>query len=240
MADFKESSGFCVHCRKRVVGRKQEASHLFWLIATLFSCGLFGIVWLISMWAKAGEPFKCSFCGTPLQPLAATGASLGTGGAFGAAAGQTKNSPHPVLIVGGVIFGLALMGVMIITVGKTVGGRREAAAPSSQSPSPVNALPISKSPAIKQPQQSSEQQAQARRRWAQQYEIRKRGDGFANAKCTVGGKNNTTLSMRSEAVVIEGAIQTLSDSGYFDEVFDQGFTKLILMDPVGHTITLTR
>ena len=72
MAEYKESSGYCPHCRRQVVGRREEASHTFWLIATLFSCGLFAIVWLISSLSKASKPFHCSVCGTAIQAFPAT------------------------------------------------------------------------------------------------------------------------------------------------------------------------
>jgi hypothetical protein len=225
MADYKESSGFCVTCQKRVVGRKEEASHTFWLIATLFSCGLFGIVWLISSFSKASQPFNCSFCGTPLKALTT---------------GSTGNSPSPVLIIGGSIAVLAFIGLIITITGNSVRSRRTEAMTTSQYTEPPKTTLVVKPSAASQSKQNVEQQIQARQRWAQQYQIRKANDGFANAKCTVSGKNNTTLTMRSKAVVMKEAIQTLNNSGYFDEVFEQGFTKLVLEDTVGNIVTITR
>lgn len=73
MANFKEQSGWCANCNRQVLGRKQEASHLFWLVATLFSCGLFALFWFFDGVSKSSKPFLCPQCGTALgsQPKAA-------------------------------------------------------------------------------------------------------------------------------------------------------------------------
>ena len=66
MANFKEQSGWCANCNRQVLGRKQEASHLFWLVATLFSCGIFALFWFFDSASKSAKPFLCPHCGTAL------------------------------------------------------------------------------------------------------------------------------------------------------------------------------
>src|SRR3954468_17311178 len=66
MADYKESSGFCPTCQRQVVVRKEQKNDVFWLLAVLFSCGLFVIFWIISSLNRASQPYHCSVCGTNL------------------------------------------------------------------------------------------------------------------------------------------------------------------------------
>ena len=113
MANFKESSGYCPHCQKRVVGRREEADHTFWLIGTIFSCGLFAVIWAISSIIKAGEPFRCSICGTPLQATPATGNFSRSNAPFGAAS-SNKNTSKPFLLVGAALVGLVVLASAII------------------------------------------------------------------------------------------------------------------------------
>lgn len=63
MANFTEKSGWCPGCNRQVLARKAEPSHVFWLIATLFSCGFFIIFWFFDIIAKSSKPFLCSQCG---------------------------------------------------------------------------------------------------------------------------------------------------------------------------------
>lgn len=62
MADYKQVSAFCYHCQKQVVANKEEIDNKFWLIASLFSCGLFAFVWIIKMLTH-NPPAMCSQCG---------------------------------------------------------------------------------------------------------------------------------------------------------------------------------
>ena len=62
MADYKQVSAFCYHCNKQVVSKKEEVDHKFWLIASLFSCGIFAIFWIIKMLTH-NPPAMCSQCG---------------------------------------------------------------------------------------------------------------------------------------------------------------------------------
>lgn len=66
MANFKEKTGWCPNCNRQVLGRKQEASHLFWLVATLFSCGIFALFWFFDTASKSAKPFLCPQCGTAI------------------------------------------------------------------------------------------------------------------------------------------------------------------------------
>lgn len=62
MANYKQVTAFCYNCNRQVVAQKEEVDHIFWLIASLFSCGLFAIVWIIKMLTH-NPPAMCSQCG---------------------------------------------------------------------------------------------------------------------------------------------------------------------------------
>lgn len=85
----------------------------------------------------------------------------------------------------------------------------------------------------------AESGARERLLWAGEYESRKRKENFVDAKCFVSGKDNTILTLQTKAVVDQSSMQILGKSGYFDEVFNQGFKKLILIDTVGHQVSIT-
>lgn len=62
MANYKQVTAFCYNCNRQVVAQKEEVDHIFWLIASLFSCGIFAIVWIIKMLTH-NPPAMCSQCG---------------------------------------------------------------------------------------------------------------------------------------------------------------------------------
>lgn len=64
MANFKEQSGWCPNCNRQVLARKEQTNNTFWLIATLFSCGLFIIFWFFDELSKTSKPFLCVQCGS--------------------------------------------------------------------------------------------------------------------------------------------------------------------------------
>lgn len=242
MAEYKEVSGYCYNCQKRVLARQEQASHTFWLLASVLTCGLFAIVWIVSMLIKSGEPAKCTICGSSVSTkLPATGNQVRGNVPLSTAIPPMKTSPSPLLIVGGIFVGLFIIGLVANLITSSLGSTQtEATTTPTQFTQPTNPAPLPKPSVAKSTKQNSAQEAQARKQWAAQYQIRQRSKGFANAKCTVSGKDNTTLTMRSEAVIFKEAIQTLQDSGHFDEVFAQGFTRLVLEDTAGHSIVLTK
>jgi len=62
---FQENSGYCASCNKQVLVRREITNHVLYAILTIFSCGLWGIVWVISSIADSGKPWLCTFCGRP-------------------------------------------------------------------------------------------------------------------------------------------------------------------------------
>jgi ribosomal protein L37AE/L43A len=67
----------CATCDRQTLHRQGEPSHVLWAILTLFSCGLFGIVWLLD--SAKDRPWLCTQCGTawvnpdqkPREPMSA-------------------------------------------------------------------------------------------------------------------------------------------------------------------------
>jgi hypothetical protein len=60
---FKESTGYCQGCKKQVLVRQETTNDVLYAILTLFSCGLWGIVWIISSFSN--RPWLCTACGRP-------------------------------------------------------------------------------------------------------------------------------------------------------------------------------
>lgn len=58
---IEEASGFCAYCQRPVLGRREGVNHVLYAILTIFSCGLFGLVWFFSMFTL-GE-YACPTCG---------------------------------------------------------------------------------------------------------------------------------------------------------------------------------
>ena len=57
----EEASGVCGYCQRPVLGRREGINHVLYAILTLFSCGLFGLVWLAAHFTR-GE-YACPTCG---------------------------------------------------------------------------------------------------------------------------------------------------------------------------------
>lgn len=62
---FKEQSGYCATCNKQVLVRRETTNHVLYAILTIFSCGLWGIVWIIQSIAESGKAWLCTACGQP-------------------------------------------------------------------------------------------------------------------------------------------------------------------------------
>jgi hypothetical protein len=58
---FKESTGYCHSCRKQVLVRQETTNDVLYAILTLFSCGLWAIVWIASSFSS--RPWRCTVCG---------------------------------------------------------------------------------------------------------------------------------------------------------------------------------
>ena len=58
---MKIKQGFCKECGKRVRVEKEKTSHLFHLLMTLCTLGLWQIVWAGTM--VTGQ-WRCAYCGS--------------------------------------------------------------------------------------------------------------------------------------------------------------------------------
>jgi hypothetical protein len=73
---IEEAGGYCDYCQRPVLGRRQGTNHVLFALLTLFSCGLFGLVWLLVVMVSSSAPYFCPTCGrmirrgadTPLSP----------------------------------------------------------------------------------------------------------------------------------------------------------------------------
>lgn len=59
----EEASCYCGFCQRPVLGRRDKPAHLIHFIITFFSCGLWGIIWLIAWLSSKGNDFACPTCG---------------------------------------------------------------------------------------------------------------------------------------------------------------------------------
>lgn len=71
----------CATCGKQTLHRQRAPNHILWAILTLFSCGIFGVVWVIDSMKAQNDPWQCATCGTlaaPAQVLAIVGPGRGS------------------------------------------------------------------------------------------------------------------------------------------------------------------
>ena len=52
---------YCAECRRHVLATSHKPNHTLHLLLTIFTCSLWGIVWLCI--ALVGSPYRCSRCG---------------------------------------------------------------------------------------------------------------------------------------------------------------------------------
>ena len=60
---FREATGYCHGCTRQVLVRQETTNNVLYAILTLFSCGLWAIVWIIS--SMSSRPWLCTICGRP-------------------------------------------------------------------------------------------------------------------------------------------------------------------------------
>lgn len=135
MASFKEQSAFCPHCQRQVLARREDVPHTFWLIASLFSCGLFAIVWMILILMNNSKPFLCPNCGT--QVVFNANAPMRTVGGSNAAQGFQQTTKPPMskaaILIFGVIAVFVGFSLFIKVIGEVGGSSSSVPSPSTQS-----------------------------------------------------------------------------------------------------------
>lgn len=217
MATYKEKSAYCRNCKKNVLARREDTPHTFWLIASILSCGLFAIVWFIHSLMKGSQSFLCPNCG--------------------AATHKKNNFPVGNQASLGVLLIVVFIGFIIVV---SVLSDKKSTEDSTASPKPQRT--IQPASPIKSKEQivlnSKKEKVKDKTLWVSEFVARKRRQGFTNAECFISN-DKMTLTLKTEAVVSVETTRILDKDGYFDEVFEAGFSKLILLDTVGNKVTLT-
>src|SRR5262245_14877822 len=58
---MRENTGYCHSCKRQVLVRQETTNDVLYAILTIFSCGLWGIVWFFS--SLTNRPWRCTACG---------------------------------------------------------------------------------------------------------------------------------------------------------------------------------
>jgi hypothetical protein len=64
---IEEASGYCDYCQRPVLGRRQGLNHVVFALFSLFSCGLFLIVWAVLAILHSGDQYACPTCGSRVR-----------------------------------------------------------------------------------------------------------------------------------------------------------------------------
>lgn len=59
----KQKSGYCPHCDRRMLAIGNKPNHLLHFFLTLFTLGLWLLVWLLVTIGSVGG-YRCTHCGT--------------------------------------------------------------------------------------------------------------------------------------------------------------------------------
>ena len=62
---YDEAAGYCDQCRRGRLIRRKETNHLLHLFLTLFTLGLWVVIWVLSSIKFGG--WRCSQCGGEVQ-----------------------------------------------------------------------------------------------------------------------------------------------------------------------------
>jgi hypothetical protein len=53
----------CAYCQRPVLGRREGVNHVLHAIISIFSCGLWLIVWLVLVLSDPSNEYACPNCG---------------------------------------------------------------------------------------------------------------------------------------------------------------------------------
>jgi len=59
----EERSGLCGYCQRPVLGRREGVNHVLHAIISIFSCGLWLLVWAIIAVTSGSAEYACPTCG---------------------------------------------------------------------------------------------------------------------------------------------------------------------------------
>jgi len=63
---FEESSEFCKYCNRQVLAHRKGTNHILHLLLTVFTGGLWLIMWWIC--SKEKDNWRCTVCGQEMEP----------------------------------------------------------------------------------------------------------------------------------------------------------------------------
>ncbi len=66
----KHDSFFCNNCREKTLHIKKTPNHILHLLLSIFTAGLWLIVWFLIVVSSAGASWRCSKCGTSITGIA--------------------------------------------------------------------------------------------------------------------------------------------------------------------------
>lgn len=67
---YRETGRYCPTCERQVLAKQETPNHVLHFLITFFTCGLWGLMWIIIAIANATEPWKCPTCGSATRPRA--------------------------------------------------------------------------------------------------------------------------------------------------------------------------
>ncbi len=238
MARFEDTSAFCFHCRKQVLARTRNYITAPWFVLGVLSCGFFLLVWLVSkiIWQPVT---RCTYCGQII--------------------GSRPNQRN-VISIGNILQGknfvlfiicIASFGLLLFVLDKSLKEPSSRTLENGSQSTTEKAKTITNLVnSLEPPKESSQKQsptnapanvndARERVRWASEYQSRRRTTS-PSVVCIVSGKDNTTITIKSDAVINVKIARLLDEDGYFNELYEKGFLKIILLDTVGHEVTINR
>ena len=63
MASMKQIQGFCPTCNQRRMYAKPGINHVVHALVSVFTCGLWLLVWIIVIIANSSKSYRCQSCG---------------------------------------------------------------------------------------------------------------------------------------------------------------------------------
>lgn len=120
---IEEAGGWCDYCQRPVLGRRQGVNHVVFALLTLFSCGLFGLVWILLSLVGSNAPYSCPTCGHQIRAGASGPAALGAAAAPAPPRAWTAEEiaslrarNRRTALIFGLPIGALVMGGIIVTV----------------------------------------------------------------------------------------------------------------------------
>jgi hypothetical protein len=75
---MKQASAYCHVCERRVLAIGKAPNHILHFLITMFTCGLWVIVWILLAAGTIGN-YRCTRCGSPVSPSSGGAGRYGRG-----------------------------------------------------------------------------------------------------------------------------------------------------------------